>query len=206
MITSIEEFKQISKEFHDDLIDRANQEPVIRKPSHSCYRFDKPLHIIINNEKEESQVIEKEDHYELLFPCYGTNSKQYTGGFCWVVDDDTVFYLERPYKGRVVKLLRQLFPEKNIRSIHNDLTIDGFRIGPTFMCGQITDFTINENPESSSLCYCLRWSNPEGLNDYFAGDPHHEERKTKPNQQGSLDMFIKNMTKEEFETALENLE
>lgn len=58
------------------------------------------------------------------------------------------------------------------------------------------------NPPTSSIVYCLRWTDAEGLDKYFAGDPNHEKRKASDTPLGSLDMFLKNITKEQFEQML----
>ena len=208
MITDIINYQKELTDVHNDFIDNVtnNPNPTIRPETHSCYQLDKPVHILINNKCEPALITDKGDHYEQTFPCYGFNPKSYKDDFGWVLDDKTVFYIERPYKGRVVKLLRQLLPNCEIKSIHNDLIIDGVKIGPTYTGGRITDFTLDNNPPYSSLIYCMRWSDPEELDNYFAGDPNHEARKAKAIQLGSLDMFIKNMSKHEFETMLENME
>jgi hypothetical protein len=208
MITSLEEYQKQLTDVHNDFIDNVTNKlcPEVRPSTHSCYQLDKPVYILINNDSKPATIIDKGDHYEQTFPCFGFNPKQYTDDFGWVLDDKTVFYIERPYKGRVVKLLRQLLPDCEIKSIHNDLIINNVKIGPCYTGGRILDFTKDINPPSSSLIYCMRWTDVEGLDKYFAGDPNHEKRKNGPTPLGSLDMFIKNMTKQEFERMLENIE
>lgn len=74
--------------------------------------------------------------------------------------------------------------------------------GPTFASGKIEDFTSENNPPTSSLVFLLRWSNVEGLDKYFAGDPNHEKRKASDTPLASLDLFL-DMSKEEFIKLLE---
>ena len=208
MINTIENYQKELTDVHNDFIENVTNvsNPTVRSSSHHCYKLDKPVYILVNNKCEPAKITDKGDHYEQTFPCYGFNPKQYKDDLAWILDDKTVFYIERPYKGRVVKLLRQLLPECEIKSIKNDLVINGVKIGPTYMGGRITDFTLNNNPPYSSLIYCMRWSDPEDLDKYLEGDLNHEARKQKAIKLGSLDMFIKNMTKEEFETLLESIE
>lgn len=205
MITTLEDYKKELEDVHNDFIDKITHNITIRKPTHYCYKLDKPVYILVNNKEENAYIVDRGDHYEQTFPCYGFNPKQYKDDLAWILDDKTVFYIERPYKGRVVKLLKQLLPDHKINTVHNDVVIDNIRIGPTYMGGQITDFTKEDNPPYSSLIYCLRWSDPEELDQYFKGDPNHEARKEKEIKQGSLDMFL-NISKEEFENMLESIE
>lgn len=167
-------------------------------------RLDKPIRMRTNDSEQfVCKLEDMGDYYTHLFPRYGRLGKTYTNDYNWVIDEDSILYFERPYKGRVVKLLRRLLPNSNIRSIKNDLIIDNVKIGPTFACGKIEDFTSDNNPPTSSLVYLLRWRNVEGLEKYFAGDPNHEKRKASGTPLGSLDMFLKDITKEEFEELLQ---
>lgn len=207
MITTIEEYQKELTDVHNDYLDNMqnNIAPIARPPSHHCYQLDKPVHVLINNDCKPALIVDKGEYYEQTFPCYGFNPKSYKDDFGWVIDDKTVFYIERPYKGRVVKLLRELLPSHTIRSIHNDLIIDNVKIGPTCIGGRITDYTIEDNPPTSSLIYCLRWSDPEELDEYFKDDLNHQARLANDIKLGALNQFL-SISKEEFINLLESLE
>lgn len=170
--------------------------------------LDKPIKMRTNDSSEfVCKLEDKGEYYTHLFPRFGTLKKKYTDDFNWIIDDKTILFFERPYRGRVVKLLNKLLPNYNIRPVHNDIIINNYKMGPSFMCGQVNDMGDYENnPPTSSIVYCLRWTDAEGLDKYFAGDPNHEKRKSSNTPLGSLDMFLKNITKEEFEQMLEEME
>lgn len=206
MITTVREYNKELQDISWDFIDKIQGRTIIRQPTHHCYQLDKPVHILVNNDSVyEVKLEDKGEYYQHLFPCFGYNPKTYTDDFAWVIDTDTVFYIERPFKNRVIKLLRKLLPDKQIRTIKNDIIIDGIKIGPTQAAGPILDWEGENNPDNSSLICCLRWSNPEGLDDYFAGDPNHEKRKASSVPLGSLDMFL-GISQEEFIEQLEKME
>lgn len=207
MITTIEQYEEEFANLVEDFKNMVYKTKNIQPAKSTIWKLDKPIYIYTNNTTEPKIKLEdKVDRYEHVFPRFGMLYKKYTNDLAWVIDKDTVMYSERPYKGRVVKLLRRLLPEYNIRSIHNDLIINGYKIGPTLMTGQVTDYTMDSNLPTSSVVYCLRWSNPKGLDVYFAGDPNHEKRKISNIPLGSLDMFLENITKEQFEQMLEEMD
>lgn len=205
MVTTLEEYNKELQDVHNDFIDKITNNITIRKPTHYCYQLDKPVYILVNNKEENAYIVDRGDHYEQTFPCYGFNPKQYKDDLAWILDDKTIFYIERPFKNRVIKLLRQLLPEHDIKTIKNDIIIDGIKIGPTCLAGPILDWSGENNPENSSLIYCLRWTDAEGLDKYLAGDTNHEKRKSSGIPLGSLDKFL-TMSKEEFENMLESIE
>lgn len=208
MVTTIEEFNKDLQDVVDELrYSVQNNQERILPDSMKVYSMDKPIHVITNNSDQlTSSLIDKGDHYEMLYPRYGSLHKTYTNDFAWVIDNKTVFCIERPFNNRVVRLLRELLPNENVESINNDLIINGYKVGPTCMAGRINDWKARfPNPQNSGCIYCLRWSDVAGLDDYFAGDPNHEKRKASDTPLGSLDMFL-NISKEEFETLLEQQE
>ena len=175
----------------------------IQPPTTWVCNLDKPIRMRTDNsETFVCKLEDKGDYYTHLFPRYGRLNKTYTGGWNWVIDNDSILYFERPFKNRVIKLLKKLLPNSTIESIKNDIIIDGCKIGPTFASGKIEDFTSENNPPTSSIVYLLRWSNVEGLDKYFAGDPNHEKRKASDTPLASLDLFL-DMSKEEFIKLLE---
>lgn len=204
MVTTIKEYNKQLNYVIIDIKQRIHGGNIITPPHFQTYNMDKPIHVLTaNTENYKPGLIDKEDHYEMMYPRFGDLKKSYTNDFCWIIDPHTVFIIERPFKNRVIRFLKELLPNNNIIRIKNDVIIDGYKIGPTCMAGQITDWTQENNPSSSSLIYCLRWDNVEGLDEYFAGDPNHEDRKLNKAPLGCLSQFIKNMTREEFMISLE---
>ena len=208
MITTVkqyeEEFANLVEDFKNTVYKTNKTQPA----KAMVWKLDKPVFIYTNNSTEPVIKLEdKSDHYQHVFPRFGMLHKTYTKDLAWVIDSNTIMYSERPYRGRVVKLLTKLLPQFNIRPVHNDIIINNYKIGPSLMCGQIVDMGDYENnPPTSSIVYCLRWSDVGGLDKYFAGDPNHEKRKASDTPLGSLDMFLKDITKEQFEQMLEDID
>lgn len=199
MVTTVEQYNKDLQDVVDELRYRIQGYQERELPdSMKVYDVGKPVHIKTNNSNNlTSELIDKGSYYEMLYPRFGSLQKHYTDDFAWIIDNDTVFIIERPYKERVVKLLRRLLPNSEIKSISNDLVIDGYKIGPTCVTGIIEDFNNDSTIQNSGIIYCLRWTNAAGLDKYFAGDPNHEERKASKEPMGSLDMFL-TISKEEF--------
>lgn len=207
MVTTVEEYNKQLDYVISEIKERVMGGNTVNPPHFQTYDMDKPIHVLTSNAEEYTPgLIDKEEHYEMFYPRFGSLTKTYTDDFAWIIDKHTVFAIERPFKNRVIRALRQLLPNNTIRSIKNDVMIDGVKIGPTCMAGQISDLTLENNPPNSSLIYCLRWDNVEGLDEYFAGDPNHEARKNGKAPIGCLSNFIKDMTREEFMSFLENFE
>lgn len=205
MVTTIEEYNKQLEYVIIEMRDRILGGDTINPPHFQTYNMDKPIYVYTSNSNDYVPgLIDKGDHYEMFYPRFGDLHKTYTNNLAWVIDEHTVFCIERPFKNRVLKCLRHLLPDATIKAIKNDVMIDGVKIGPTCMAGQITDYTLENNPPNSSLIYCLRWDDVEGLEKYFAGDPNYEARKHGKAPIGCLSDFIKNMTRLEFMIYLEN--
>lgn len=205
MVTTIEEYNKQLEYVIIEMRDRILGGDTINPPHFQTYNMDKPIYVYTSNSNDYvSGLIDKGDHYEMFYPRFGDLHKTYTNNLAWVIDEHTVFAIERPFKNRIIKVLKHLLPNCIIKAIKNDVMIDGVKIGPTCMAGQITDYTLENNPPNSSLIYCLRWDDVEGLEKYFAGDPNYEARKHGKAPIGCLSDFIKNMTREEFMIYLEN--
>lgn len=205
MVTTIEEYNKQLYYVILDIKQRIQGGNIRTPPHYQTYNMDKPIHVLTANDTEYTPgLIDKGEHYQMFYPRFGSLQKHYTDDFAWIIDTHTVFVIERPFKNRVVRALKHLLPNCDIVYIKNDLMIDGVKIGPTCMAGEIIDWTSENNPETSSLIYCLRWNNVEGLDEYFAGDPNHEARKEGKAPIGCLSDFIKNMTRLEFMMYLEN--
>lgn len=204
MVTTVEQYNKDLQDVVDEIRYRLQGYQERELPdSMKVYSLDKPIYVLTNNSTETtSQLIDKGNHYEMLYPRYGNLQKTYTNDFAWIIDDETVFIIERPFKNRVIKLLRQLLPNAEIKAIRNDVVINGYKIGPTCVAGVIEDYTTDATVQNSGMIYCLRWTNPAGLDKYFAGDPNHEARKASKEPIGSLDIFL-DMSKEEFIKLLE---
>ena len=208
MVTTIEEYNKQLAYVITDIKQRIYGGDEITPPHFQAYNMDKPIHVLTANVEDYKEgLIDKGDHYEMMYPRFGSLHKSYTNNFCWVIDEDTVFVIERPFKNRVVRLLKDLLPNHKVHYVKNDVMIDNCKIGPTCMAGQIEDFCSSNNAASSSLIYCLRWSNVQGLDKYFSGDPNHEARKNDPSKGplSSLDQFL-SLSKKQFIALLETYE
>lgn len=211
MITTVTEYNKCLNDVYEEFRDKINGIPAANQRQKSVcnqvFDLGKPIYMMIRNYGSDKapELIDKGDHYEHDYYLFGVmpTGKSYTNDFGWVNDSESVFFIERPYTGKVIRLLKELLPEHEVAPFKNDIIIDGFKIGPTCEAG-IIDYNAEIQARNSGLIYVLRWTNPEGLDKYFGGDPHHELRKTSKKQPlGSLDMFIKNMTREEFIAKLE---
>lgn len=203
MIAKIEEMNKQLQDMADELRYRAlKEENNIKFPDvFNVWEYDKPIHIHANNShKIECQIEDLGEYYKILYPMWDTNPKTYLNDFCWYADKDSIFLIERPYSGRVVKILRELLPEHEVSTVKNDVMIDGCKIGPTQMAAQIYDWEGNQ--PSGSLFYLLRWAHVEVLDEIFANDPNHQLRQTKA-PLVSLNNFFPNTTREEFINILE---
>lgn len=203
MITNIEQFQKQYSDFLEEFINRVKGGNKVFPSVALVTRLDKPMKIYTNNREAYNQKVYVEgDHYALNFPRFNTLQKKYDNDFSWYLDEDTVFFFERPFTNKVNNVLKKLLPNHIIHLIKNDVMIDDVKIGPTFICGNITDFTGKSNPQNSGIIYCLRWRNVEMLDEIFKGNNNHEARKQSRYQLGSLDVFLK-ISKEEFEKMLE---
>lgn len=203
MVTTIEEYNKQLEYVITDIKQRLLGGSEITPPHLQCYQLDKPIHVLTANvENYQKGLIDKGDYYEMMYPRFGELNKSYLNNFCWIIDEHTIFIIERPFKNRVIKLLKQLLPNCHIRSIKNDLMIDGYKIGPTCMAGYIDNWNGENNKECSSLIYCLRWDDLEGLNNIFKDDPHHQDRLQHKAPISCLSNFLK-VTKQEFIDLIE---
>lgn len=199
----------VQEEFRDRMLKVPQEKQPHRKAINKVFALEKPIHILIDDFEltRRLELVDKGEFLEHRFHRYHTfpTGKSYRGDFGWVVDDDSILFIERPFTNKVIRLLNRLLPDHNINSFKNDIIIDNFKIGPTFETGTcLHDGT--PSPNNSGCLYLLRWTNPEGLEKYFAGDPNYEARKTAGKQPiGSLDMFIQDKTKTEFITMLERM-
>lgn len=205
MISDIENYDKQLLYVIEGLRQRIDGGAIEYPPVFETFSMDKPIHILTANTPEwRAKLIDKGDHYEMMYPRFGSLDKTYKNDFCWINDEDTVFLIERPFRNRLIRFLQTLLPSHNIHTIKNDIMIDGYKIGPTCMAGAITDWNGNNNPPTSSLIYCLRWSNVDKLDEIFKDDPNHQERKANKAPLGSIDMFVEGMTRLEFIKKLED--
>ena len=203
MITKIEQFQEQYTNFLNEFTERVKGGNTIFPSVNQATRLDKPMKIYTNNREAYNQKVYVEgDHYALNFPRFNTLQKQYDNDFAWYLDEDTVFFFERPFTNKVVKTLRKLLPNNKVHALKNDIMIDDTKIGPSLTCGTVIDYTKDVNPQNSGVIYCLRWTNINKLHKVFEGNNNHELRKTTGKRMGTLDEFL-NITKEEFEELLE---
>ena len=206
MIKTVEQFQEQYDNFLGEYIQRVKGGDKVFPSVNQATRLDKPMKIYTNNREAYNQKVYIEgDHYALNFPRFNQLQKEYDDDFAWYLDEDTVFFFERPFKNKVVETLRKLLPNNKVYAISNDVIIDNTKIGPTLTCGTIVDYTKDVNPQNSGVIYCMRWRNLDKLDKVFEGNNNHELRKTTDKKMGTLDQFL-NITKEEFENILENKE
>lgn len=202
MVTTIKEYNKQLEYVITDIKQRLKGGNELTPPHLQCYNMDKPIHVYTANVEEyEPGLIDKGDHYEMMYPRFGDLQKTYKS-MCWIIDDHTVFIIERPFQNRVIRLLKHLLPDHNIHTIKNDVMIDGHKIGPTCMAGLITDWNGVDNPLNSSLIYCLRWDDLDELNEIFKDDPNHQERLNSKAPLGCLSDYL-NISREEFMRLIE---
>ena len=203
MVTTIEEYNKQLEYVITDIKQRLKGGNELTPPHLQCYNMDKPIHVYTANVEEyEPGLIDKGDHYEMMYPRFGDLQKTYKS-MCWIIDEHTVFIIERPFKNRVIRLLKHLLPDHNIHTVKNDVMIDGNKIGPTCMAGLITDWNGVDNPLNSSLIYCLRWDDLDGLNKIFKDDPNHQERLNSKAPLDCLSNYL-NISREEFMRLIES--
>ena len=203
MIKTIEQFQEQYDNFLAEFINRVKEGNETFPSVNLATQLDKPMRIYTNNREAYNQKVYIEnDHYALNFPRFGKLQKEYDNEFAWYLDEDTVFFFERPFTNKVNKVLKKLLPNNKIHLLKNDIMIDGVKIGPSLICGTITDYTGENNPQNSGVIYCLRWSNLDKLHEVFEGNNNHEERKNGKAPLGTLDQFL-NISKAEFEALLE---
>jgi len=207
IVNTVEKYNEDLRSLIEGFRERIQGGNTIFPPCLNVYCMDKPIKIYTANVDDYTgALMDKGEYYEMMFPRFGELQKCYKNNFSWIVDDDTLLITERPFKNRVIKLLRRLLPNNCVHVIKNDVMIDNFKVGPTCMIGKITDwYCENENPPTSSILYCLRWRNVEALDEIFKGDPNHELRKNGKMPLNSLDKFL-NISKEEFIKLLQELE
>lgn len=217
MVTTKQRFQEIFQSYIQEFIytttciEDVNGEVTIKgepktfMPLNDCVRLDKPMYIYSSNTSEYTgEVVEKEDRYEIHFPRFGKLGKTYTDDLAWVLDKDTVFYFERPYRNRLKTVLQKLVGENSVVAYSNDIAINDVKIGPAFITGYIRDLDSGYHELNGGIIYCLRWTNMEGLHKTFEGNNNHLERMNNPYKIkfGTLDQFL-NISKEEFEELLE---
>lgn len=208
MVTTIEEYNKQLEYVIEDIKQNILGGDKVNPPHFQTYNMDKPIYVFTANSNDYTPgLIDKGDHYEMFYPRFGSLTKTYTNNLAWVIDKHTVFCIERPFKNRVIRALKQLLSNDTvINTIKNDIIINGYKIGPTCIAGRIDNMLGFDNKPNSSLIYCLRWDDVQGLEKYFAGDPNYEARKHGKAPIGCLSDFIKNMTRLEFMVYLENFE
>lgn len=205
MITKIEEFQKQYDDFLGEFINRIKCENKQFPTVNLATRLDKPMKIYTNNREDYNQKVYIEnDNYALNFPRFNQLQKTYDNDLAWYLDSDTVFFFERPFTNKVIRVLKKLLPKNHINILKNDIIIDGVKVGPTLICGAIDDYTGINNKQNSGVIYCLRWSNLKNLDIIFNGNNNHEARKKDISRGriGTLDEFL-DITKNEFEILLE---
>lgn len=206
MVTTIEEYNKQLEYVITELKERILGGNTINPPHLQTYNMDKPIYVYTSNaENYMPGLIDKVDHYEMFYPRFGDLHKTYINDLCWLIDNHTVFIIERPFKNRIIRLLKHLLPDHDIKSIKNDVMIDNYKIGPTCIAGPIDNMNGSNNKENSSMIYCLRWDDLEGLNEFFKDDPNHQKRITSDKPLKCLSEFL-NMSREEFMELIETQE
>ena len=192
-----EALNDVQDEFRDKILGIPLENQLTRPTINKVFSLERPIHILIDDfeKTKRLELVDKGTYFEHRFHRYHTfpAGKGYTNDFGWVVDNDSILFIERPFTNKVIRLLNRLLPNHEVYPLKNDIIIDNFKIGPTFETG--TCIRGDElSPNNSGCLYLLRWTNPEGLEKYFAGDNNYEQRKTSKKQPiGSLDKLLESM-------------
>lgn len=81
----------------------------------------------------------------------------YTNKLAWVLDNDTIMFVERPYTGRGLRYIRSITPDLyDVTAIGNDIIIDGTKVAPTLNCGNVKFTDYDKKDELSSMIYLIR--------------------------------------------------
>ena len=124
MVTSVEKYNEDLHYVIEGLRERLQGGNTIFPPCMTVYCLDKPIKILTANvDSYKEGLIDYGDHYEMMYPRFGNLKKHYTNDFAWIVDDDTILIIERPFKNRVINLLKRILPNHHIHLIKNDVMI-----------------------------------------------------------------------------------
>lgn len=111
--------------------------------THSVVKLDKSIYFLTDNDPdgELQTLIDCGDHYEVYFPFFGAYwraGKSYNNKLAWILDEDTIMFVERPYTGRAYRYLKTLIPSLfSVDICGNDIIINGTKVAPTLNCGNV---------------------------------------------------------------------
>ena len=85
MVTTIEEYNKQLEYVITDIKQRLKGGNELTPPHLQCYNMDKHIHVYTANvEKYEPGLIDKGDHYEMMYPRFGDLQKTYKS-MCWII-------------------------------------------------------------------------------------------------------------------------
>lgn len=196
-----------NREFNQTVYKIESDTP-IKEEVCTCMELDKPLKVFTGQDIDISYKDEGE-FYSMYFG-QGERFPEDKIGLAWLCDTHSILFFERPYTGKLIKLIKKLLPNENVEYQKNDVCINGTKNGTTIRTGyqhQIGDYNnaeeITESEPLSGMICLLRWDDLDGLNEEFKDNAHHQERLNDKAPLSTLSDFIKNVSKEEFIEMLE---
>lgn len=189
----------------------------VKKNVIQCVELDKPLEIYAG-QTLDLVFDDLPDKYYLYF---GLGKDWALEKCCleWLSDKHSIFFFERPFNNKVLKVLKKLLPNADVSYNKNDIYINGTKNGASLRTGleqQIDDEYYDKDTntilkhtsskELSGMIYILRWDNLEGLNEVFKDSLHHQDRLNNKEPLSTLSEFLEpiGITKEDFISMLEN--
>lgn len=212
MITDWKETQELVTDFNNEFkqtLYKINYANTLKQKVASCVTTDKDIRIYTGHDLNLT-FEDRGDYYYLYFG-QGTSFPKEKEGFAWLSDKHSIFFFERPYEEKVLKLLKKLLPDAEVSYNKNDIYINGTKNGASLRTGYqkqvkdgIEDVEINESEPLSGMIYILRWDNLDGLNEAFKDVEHHQERLRAKEPLSTLSDFLKDITRDEFIKLLEN--
>lgn len=174
-----------------------------------CVKLDKAIKIYTG--QDLGVIFEDRGNEYYIYFGQGQQFPKEKEGLAWLSDSQSIFFFERPYTGKVVRLLKQLLPEHSVEYYKNDIYIDGTKNGASLRTGYqsqmddyVEDLRVDSSAELSGMIYILRWSDIDELNEVFKDIEHHQIRLRDKKPLSTLSDYITNMTREQFMQMLED--
>lgn len=214
MIETWEKMIEVGTDFNDEFnLTRYNvyKDVALKGKVLECVKLDKPIKIFTGQELG-IKFEDRETYYYIYFG-QGKQFPKEKEGFAWLSDEHSIFFFERPYTGKVLNVLKKLLPNESVTYSKNDIYINGTKNGSSLRTGynkQQADYIegteIIKSDALSGMIYILRWDDLDGLNKSFEGIAHHQKRLNEKPALSTLSDFIKDMSREQFMSHLENTE
>lgn len=211
MITTWKKMIEVGTDFNNEFketVYNIKSNTPVKERSFECTELDKPIKIY-TGQTLDLEFIDKGDEYYIYFG-QGERFPEQKVGFAWLSDNNSIFFFERPYEERVLKLLKKLLPNEKVYYYKNDIYINGTKNGSSLRTGyqkqikdNIENKEIKKSEPLSGMIYILRWDNLDGLNEAFKDIEHHQKRLHDKEPLSTLSDFLPNMTRKQFMEMLE---